>query len=291
VACRTAPPTTTDSPSALAATSAAVVEPQPRIDATPLATRTTLSATRVATDHGVVLVKVDHADAAADDALPLVTITRAELLVGTDVVAQVQPGPLGFDATIKRAGNWRALQLLPLEAALTPIHAAAPSGHTLRLLIDAGTSYRSALEVLFTAAQAGFTSFAFVVSTEGGERSLPASTPTRGEREVANAGGGPPAASFVLEPTGVAVSVGGVALGSGCTKDGKGVAVPARAGKLDATAIAACAARVKASTPLGSQMTVAEVSASASLDAQTVLTAVGALLPSLRTVHFGLLSQ
>jgi hypothetical protein len=238
----------------------------------------------------VTLVHAESALAPMADATPLVTLTKTDLLVGTAKVADVLPGPLGFDGSIKRAGQRAALEVLPLKAALKAIHDAAPTESSLRVRVDATTSYRSALEVVFTGAQAGFTTFGFVVSSAAGERALPVSTPTRAERDAQHAADAAPPMSFVLKADGVVVSVGGVTLGPGCTKGAQGTTIPLRAGKPDVAGLASCTSHLKSMAPAWAHSTIAEVTASPELDMQTVLEAVSVIVRDFPVIHFGMLS-
>jgi hypothetical protein len=297
--------TTDASPSGLAGEPPATAHPAPPPaphPATPIPTPATpapsegageaLSASRMVTANHVALVRTNSPIPASAETLPLVTITKTELLVGKTHVADVVPGPLGFEAAIKRAQNRAALQVLPIEAALRPIHDAAPSQSTLRVLVDATTSYRTALEVLFTAGQSGFRSFAFVVYNPAvGERAVPASTPSRAERDAAHAPGAAPPVSFLLQADGVVISVGGERIGPGCVKGAAGTTVPLRDGKADLAGLAACASRIKGLAPAWAGSTVAEVTAIPGLDMQTVLAAVAAVIRDYPVVHFGLLSS
>lgn len=257
---------------------------------TPGASGTILSVAATAAARGVALVNAESGVTAPPDTVPLITVSKSALFVGTERVADVLPGPLGFDATIKRAGARAALEVLPLEAILRPLHAQKPTDDTVRLLFDATTSYRSAIEVLFSTAQAGFTSFAVIVASKAGERAVPASTPSRAERDAARLPGAPPSPSFVLQRDGVTLTVGDVAIGAGCTRGARGVAVPSVAGRIDPAAVAVCAARVKTMDPMWASVAVASVSAAAELDMQTVMGAVAAIVPTFPVVHFGLLS-
>jgi hypothetical protein len=250
-----------------------------------------LSASHMASSKRLTLVRADSPTPEADETLPLITLAKTELLVGTEHVASLTPGPLGFDAALKRSGQQAALQLLPLGTALGPIHDADPSQHTVRVLVDASTAYRPALEVFFSAAQAGFTSFDLIVAGDSGERFLSASTPSRAERESARAPGAAPAASFVLQAGGVSITVGDTPVGAGCTVGGQGFSVPAvTRGKLDDAGVGACASRLASLNPAWGDVHVANVSANPGLDMQSVLGVVAAILPALPTVHFGLLS-
>jgi hypothetical protein len=235
------------------------------------------------------LVSVAGMKPAAPSTLPLVTLSPTELLVGDEHIADLSPGPLGFDASIKRAGQRSALQLLPLDDVLKRLHAREPSGTEIRFLFDRRVAYRAALEVIFTASHEGFTSFDFVVesaASEGvAERSLPASTPDKAEWEASHTPGAAQPASFVLTTAGAMISVGTVTIGAGCTKGGAGAAVAT----LDPSAVGACTARIKGMDPAWSSTHVANVSAANGLDLQSVLAVVGAILPSFPTVHFGMI--
>ncbi len=298
LACRTAPPAGAD-PAPPAATLPAPVPATPPsasptssadsfLPAAPHAAA--LSAARMAKEKGVALVAVETKTPAAPDALPLITLTKTELLVGTEHIADVIPGPLGFEAKIKRAGQRAALQVLPLDAVLKSLHAADPGQDSVRFLFDGSTSYRSALEVVFTASHAGFTSFDFVVSSKAGERVIPVSTPSRAEWDAAHTPGATPPPSFVLEPDGVTLSVGTTTIGAGCAKGAAGVAIPAVSGKLDPVGVAACGARLKSLDPAWAGFTVANVSAANGLDLQTVLAVVAEMIPLFPTEHFGMVS-
>jgi hypothetical protein len=242
-------------------------------------------------DKGLTLPAVEAASPAPPDILPLVTITKTELLVGHDHIADVLPGPLGFAAEIKRMQQRSALQVLPLDAALRPLHPPGTAENRVRILVDASTPYRSALEAFFTASQAGFTSFAFVVKSKGGERAVHANTPSRAEWDAAHTPGAPQPVSFVLDTNGASLSVGTVKIGAGCSKGASGVAVPASGGKLDAAQIAACAARVPGMSPLWAGISVANVTAAPEIDMQTVLTIVNGIESTFPTVHFGMMSS
>jgi hypothetical protein len=238
----------------------------------------------------VTLVRAESPQPPPPDTLPLVTVSRTALLVGTTEIAPVFPGPLGFDGSIKRAGQRAALEVLPLKAALKALKEATPTEASVRVRVDASTSYRTALEVVFSGAQAGFTSFGFLVASAAGERTLTVSTPTRAERDAEHAGGTAPPIAFVLTAEGVAVSAGGVTLGPGCSKEGAGTTLPLRAGKPDVAGLASCVSRLRGMRPAWARSTIAEVSASPALDMQTVLEAVSVIAPSLPVIHFGMLS-
>ncbi len=247
-----------------------------------------LSASQVARERGVTLVSVEGPRAAAPAALPLVTITKTELLVGAQHVADVNPGPLGFDAAIKRMGQRAALQVMPLDTLLKAVHASSPvddAQSSVRFLFDRATSYRTALEVIFTASHAGFTSFDFVVEGRAGERTLPARTPSQAEWDAAHVPGAVPPPTFMLQASGVSITIGNDPVGAGCSKGAPGEAVPS----LDPAAVAACGARIKAMSPAWGALQIANVSAAGGLDLQTVLAIVAALEPAFPTIHFGML--
>lgn len=286
-ACNTQPPT------GAGPWGASTVEPSPAASHATAAAprgRVGVSVADIAGSKGVGPIMASGGARPGVDTLPLVTVTRTELLVGDAHVADVPPGALGFDATLKRAGKQAALELLPLEAALRPVHDADPSQTTLRLLFDASTAYRAALEVMFSASQAGFTSFELVVKANGDWAAVPASTPSRAERQAAHAAGAVPPASFLLQADGASLSVGDVVIGPGCTKGGHGAAVPAVAGKLDEGAIGACAARLRGMDPSWASGTVANVSVAPGLDMQSVVAAVARIVPVFPVVHFGMIS-
>jgi hypothetical protein len=236
------------------------------------------------------LVVIDGSEAKAADDLPLVTLAAHEVLVGSDHVADLTPGPLGFDATLKRNGQRAALEVVPLKASLAALHTRTPSVTTVRLLVDADTSYRAALEVIFSASHAGFTDFVFVVSKKGGEGALPASTPSKAEWEAAHTAGAPQPPSFVLRPEGVTVTVGGEPVGAGCVHGASGIAIAPASGHLDTEKTRACAARIKTMAPGWAGVVTANVSADASLDMQTVLEMVAALRSTYPVIHFGMLT-
>jgi len=220
--------------------------------------------------------------------LPAVEST---LLVGNEHIADVPAGSLGFEAAIKRAQTRSALQVMPLDAALRTLHARDTGDTTLRLLVDATTSYRSALEAVFTASHAGFTEFRFVVASKAGERSVPANTPSKAEWGAAHTVGAPQPPSFVLSPDGVTLSVGEVTIGAGCTVGAAGPAIPASGGTLDPARIAACAARIRAMKPEWARLpAAANVTAASQLDMQTVLSIVVGIEATFPVVHFGMLS-
>jgi hypothetical protein len=241
----------------------------------------------MAREKGIALPRIQGTAAKGADSLPLMTITKSELLVGEAHIADVIPGPLGFDAKIKRMEQRSALQLLPLDAALRPIHAARPDDSSLRVLVDRSTAYRSALEAVFTAAQAGFTTFFFVVSSAQGETAVMASTPSKAEWEAAHTAGAPQPPSFVLDASGVTLTVGTVGIGPGCAKGKEGVAVPT----LDASAVAACAKKVHAMSPEWSGLTAANVTAAPELEMQVVLAIVAGIESTYATVHFGMMTR
>jgi hypothetical protein len=227
----------------------------------------------MAREKGILLPRIQGTAAKGADSLPLMTLTKTELLVGETHIADVIPGPLGFDAKIKRMEQRSALQLMPLDAALRPIHAAHPEESSLRVLVDRSTAYRSALEAVFTAAQTGFTTFFFVVSSAQGESAVMAGAPQ------------PP--SFVLDTSGVTLTVGTVRIGADCTKGKEGVAVPT----LDATAVAACAKKVHAMSPEWSALMAANVTAAPELEMQVVLGIVAGIESTYATVHFGMMTR
>jgi hypothetical protein len=227
--------------------------------------------------------------AVGDDA-PVVTLSRTELLLGSAHIADVTPGPLGFSADVKRAGTRAALQIVPLEAALRALHDASTKRDALRIVVDPTTSYRSFLEVVFSAAHAGFTAYAVALAGQVAEPPIPASTPSRAEREAERAPGAVHAPSFVLDADGASVSVGDETIGAGCARGQAGAAVPPVSGRLDASAIGACAARVRAMNPDWAKVTAASVSAAPGLDMQAVLGVVAAILPTYPVVHFGMVS-
>jgi hypothetical protein len=249
-----------------------------------------LRAASVAHAKGITRVRAESRLGPAADALPLVTLSKAELLVGTTAVAKVEPGPLGFDGSIKREGKRAALEVLPIEAALRPSHDGNPSESTVRVLIDAESSYRTALEVLFSAAQAGFTSFDLLVSSTSGERVVPASTPSREERRALRQPGAPPVMAFLVQADGVSVTVGSVTIGKGCVKGGTGTTIPLHDGKLDTASLATCAARLTGMDATWARSTVAEVTAAPDTEMQAVLAAVAAVQKTFPVVHFGLQS-
>lgn len=245
---------------------------------------------QLVTANAVTLVRAESALSPLADSLPIVTLSKSDLLVGTSPIARVFPGPLGFDGAIKRQGQRAALEVVPLKAALRAVHDMSPTESSLRLLVDASTSYRSALEAEFSAAQAGFTSFGFVVSSAKGERRLAVVTPTRAERDAEHKTETSPPISFVLRADGVVVSVGAVSVGAGCTKGASGTTIPLRAGKPDLAALASCVSRLKSMDPAWAHSTIGEVSASPELDMQTVLEAVSVIVRELPAIHFGMLS-
>lgn len=285
VACRTEPvasggnePPPEPLPKPAAAASSEKAEPRPR---------GSLSVSTMAREKGILLPRIQGTAAKGADSLPLMTLTKTELLVGETHIADVIPGPLGFDAKIKRMEQRSALQLMPLDAALRPIHAAHPEESSLRVLVDRSTAYRSALEAVFTAAQTGFTTFFFVVSSAQGESAVMASTPSKAEWEAAHTAGAPQPPSFVLDTSGVTLTVGTVRIGADCTKGKEGVAVPT----LDATAVAACAKKVHAMSPEWSALMAANVTAAPELEMQVVLGIVAGIESTYATVHFGMMTR
>ncbi len=242
-------------------------------------------APRVSQAARVSLPAVDAPDPAASPTLPVVTVSGGELRVGDARIADVTPGPLGFAASLKRAGKRAALEVVPLDAALRALRAKDPAGTALRFAFDRATSYRTALEVVFTASHAGFASFAFSVASRDGERSVTVSIPSRAEWDAAHKPGAPQPPSFVLDAGGATLTVGEVAVGAGCALGAAGPAAP-----LDAAAIGECAARVKGMKPGWSDVGAANVSAAPELDLETVLRAVAAIERTYPSVHFGLLS-
>jgi hypothetical protein len=247
----------------------------------------------VAAPSGLRLAVVDAREPAVATSIPLVTVSTTELLVDSHRIAAVSEGPLGFAADLKRAGNRSALQVLPLEASLRALRERDPSQTTLRIRVDGRTAYRTAIEVIFTASHAGFTTFAFGVHPASGpdaEQTVPASVPSRAEWDASHKAGAPQAPSFVLQPDGASLTIGTDSVGAGCTLGASGVAVPAIGGRLDVTAIAACASRVKTMRPAWGGVRAANVSAAPGLDMQTVLSVVAGLEKTYPSVHFGLLS-
>jgi hypothetical protein len=239
----------------------------------------------------VSVVVLAHGDPKADSRLPLVTVSRTELLVGHDHIADVAPGALGFDATLKRAGQRSALEVVPLKAALSALRGRDPSATRARLLVDASTAYRAALEVFFSGAHAGFTDFDFVVMSAAEERSLPVSTPSKAEWNAAHTPGAPQPPSFVLGDDGVSISVGAERVGEGCALGRAGVAVPRSAGrKLDVVATAACATRIHGMAPGWEGVRAANVSAAPGLTMQTVLEVVAAIREAYPVVHLGMIT-
>jgi hypothetical protein len=285
VSCRTEAPSgeSTFAENSGVPTSTAPPRPSARADEVAAAAPT-------ADTHAFQMVRIPGARAKVDERLPLVTVTKTELSIGKDHIADVMPGPLGFDGSIKRAGQRAALEVLPLRAALHPLYRADAGPNAVRLLFDAGTSYRTALETMFSSAQAGFTTFSLVVQAESGQASLPASTPSKAERDAAKTPGSTPPVTFTVETGGVSISVGDTLIGPGCVSGGTGVTVPRRGDSLDQRAVGACAAKLKTMSPTWSKLGVANVSAEAGLDIATVLRIVEAVLPALPVVHFGLLS-
>jgi len=231
---------------------------------------------------------VDAPAPAPKEDLPLITLSIDELLLGSQHIADVRPGPLGFDGEIKRSHQRAALQLMPLDAALRPL--AKPNETTIRVLADRGTSYRSALEVFYSASQAGFTSFSFLVSSQAGPRSVPVSTPSRAEWEAAHTAGALQPASFKVEARGISVTVGEIVVGGGCTLNAAGVTVPASGGKLDVAQVGACAASLKGMNPGWDRIGAANVTASGELTIETVLAIIVAIEATFPTVHLGMMT-
>ncbi len=261
----------------------------------PAASKTDGQAAAAALAHHVTLAAVSTGGGASQplpsDSLPLVIITKNELLFGERHVASLEPGPQGFDAAIKRAGQRSALQLLPLDDLLKGAHDAEPAQAEVRFLFDASTSYRAALEVLFTASHEGFTSFDFLVRGAGDPpgtptRALVASTPTKAEWDASHTAGAPQPVSLVLTHEGVTFSVGAVTIGPDCTRGRNGTTLPT----LDAAKAGECAARVKGMVPAWSSLRIANVSAANGLDLTTVLGVVAAIAPSFPTIHFGMIT-
>jgi len=295
VGCRTAPageePPTAGSSATTTSTTNATSTSSATTTSNAGSTGMTLFASAMARTKGITLPAVESTLPAAADGLPMVTITKSELLVGNEHIADVPAGSLGFEAAIKRAQTRSALQVMPLDAALRTLHARDTGDTTLRLLVDATTSYRSALEAVFTASHAGFTEFRFVVASKAGERSVPANTPSKAEWGAAHTVGAPQPPSFVLSPDGVTLSVGEVTIGAGCTVGAAGPAIPASGGTLDPARIAACAARIRAMKPEWARLpAAANVTAASQLDMQTVLSIVVGIEATFPVVHFGMLS-
>jgi hypothetical protein len=266
--------------------------PAPTSSATsaPAASATTSTALPVSTmvaRYHVAIVHAESSSPAASDLLPLVTLSTTDLLVGTESIAKVPSGPLGFEAALKRDGNRAALQVTPLDDTLGALRRTSPD--TLRLLVDARAPYRTMLEVFFTATHAGFTSYEFVVAAAAGERALHITTPTRAQRKEARAGTAPPSMALVVLPEGFSLAVGEVVIGPGCTKGAIGNAVGRQGERADLDALARCASRVPSMAPEWGGVTTVQLSAAPEVTAEAVLSVVAVLLPTFPQVYFGLL--
>jgi hypothetical protein len=239
--------------------------------------------------HPLELAQVESATPAASDLLPLITVTKADLLVGDAVVAKVPPGSLGFEAAQKRDGNRKALQVVPLLDALSPLRKESPTATGARLLIDKATPYRTTLEVFFTTARAGFTTYDFVVAGKSGERSVHIGTPTAADRKAARAGTAPPSLAVVVKPDAIMLSVGAMTIGQGCTKGGTGAAVARPAGQAELDTLVSCTGQLRSMSPEWAAMTTVQLSAADEVDTQEVLSVIAALLPAFPRVYLGLL--
>jgi hypothetical protein len=244
----------------------------------------------LAARRGVEVAVVGRALAPAPADVPLVTLSKTELYVGDTRVATIPAGELGFPAGMKRSGLAAALHVLPVEDAVRDLRATGPAVDSLRLLVDAGVPYRALLEVVYSAAHAGVTSFSLIVMSESGEGALPIRLPTRAEREESKAPGAVPPPAFVIDRDGVSISVGQEPIGAGCTRGAAGAAVALQSGRADPRQLAECAERMHGMDEAWARNTSASVSATSAVPMQAVLEAIAAILPVYPTVHVGMVS-
>jgi hypothetical protein len=172
-----------------------------------------------------------------------VVVSRRGITVdGDDAVLVPLPVPEqwmgGIDEAYKQKGN--DLVLVPLVTALA--HYKPPSPGPLRLRVDGAVPYRILLEVLASAAQAGYGEQRIVVRTGAGLGEIAVQPPRAGAQV----------------PLGVFISGSGIAIrtptirdniATGCGGAGPGIAVPSAPDGYDFRALRACVATLRDRVP------------------------------------------
>jgi biopolymer transport protein ExbD len=215
-----------------------------------------------------------------DDAIP----DGVTLFVGPRVVSNEPRGPAlvaigkdGFEADVKE----NALMVKPLSKWFESNR----NGRTTLIVhADAHTTYRTLVEVLFTAGQSGFERHAFVVRRAGGsEGALIIAAPKPGKfAGLAKLGdpSSPPSQQFdpcagqELNPAVIAVKDGwsikgaGANLAPGCNEPGAGLAVARSEG---VTAVTACLEKLKAASKCYATERSITISANADIEFQDMV--------------------
>lgn len=233
---------------------------------------------------------------------PTFTIAMGEIRVGQKVLATAPtPGGWGrgFPSSLKRSPA--ELYVVPLGDAMKT----APPGE-VNVAFDGRTLYRTVVEVLFTLAQEGASSFHLLVtsaSSPGMTLSLDFHPPKfkkdtqAAEMEAkmraalsdaaapdASARGKTLSPSVVVEADGYQIKTNAGAIGPGCKEPAPGMTVPKKAGAYDMAALTTCIARVATTGP---KETVVTISASPDIDFQSVVGAVDAVRPTFPEPNFG----
>lgn len=148
---------------------------------------------------------------------------------------------LGAEPRFKRSGP-NDLFLVPLADAF----AHGPPQHHLAVIVDPRTPYRLLTEVLFTGGQSNIRFFDLFEGARTG-RTLAFEPPSIANRQA------PLTVTLsltaVIVDGGVSLKVAGGSIAPGCAGVGPGITIPRAGGTLDLPALAACAARLKASNP------------------------------------------
>jgi hypothetical protein len=246
----------------------------------------------------------------------VVVLSPTRLALGRDGAALAVPPadhatwPLGFETPFKRQSR-NDFFLKPLGDAMEARFAADAAVPNVVLMVDAAIAYRLLAETIYTLGQERASEVSIAVSggarvctiaitlprrddpeimmereaarravlaalaTDGGPRPpAPVAVPSRGTSSVPD---GHLVLNVLIESGGFVVSGSGRRMLPGCREAGNGVAVPTKDGAYDFAGLAACAATLKGSAPAYAAETKVTLSAAASTDVQTVVSAIDAL--------------
>jgi hypothetical protein len=217
---------------------------------------------------------------------------------------------LGFEAQFKRESR-NDYFLKALGDAMEARFAADAAAPNVVLMVDVAIAYRLLSETVFTLGQERASTIALAVNSGARVGTIALTLPRRDDPELmmereaarrsvlaalATDGGARPSASaampspdassvpddhlflnVVIESAGFVVSGRGRRMSPGCREAGGGVAVPTRDGAYDFAGLTACAATLKGSAPAYATETKVTLSAAASTNLQTVVSAIDAL--------------
>jgi biopolymer transport protein ExbD len=222
--------------------------------------------------------------------------------------------PLGFEAQFKRQSR-NDLFLKTLGDAMEARFAADAAVLNVVVMVDAAIAYRLLVETIYTLGQERASEVSIAVSSGARVCTIALTLPRRDDPEMmmereaarravlaalATDGGARPSApaavpspvpspsassvpdghlflNVLIESGGFVVSGTGRRMSPGCREAGNGVAVPTRDGAYDFAGLTACAATLKGSAPAYATETKVTLSAAASTDVQTVVSAIDAL--------------